>query len=182
VTAGPRSSSAPSGALDLAGLRPVSEAIARDASQRAEQVLADADADAADVVSDATRQSDRLLDAARAEGAASARRLAAAEVADARREGRNEVLAAQRAAYDDVRDRARSRLEALRGSPDAEALTTRLESVARRQLGDDVTIEPLEETVGIIAHQGTRRLDLSADTLIDRVVSSMSADIVRLWS
>ena len=100
-------------------LRPVAEAITDEANRRAQQILDDADAQVNAVLDDARRQADELLASALADGAGAARRAAAMLVDDARRQAREQVLAAQRHVYEQVRSRARARLDALADSPEA---------------------------------------------------------------
>ncbi len=168
--------------LDLEGLRPVSDAMVHDAARRVERIVADTDTEIKVVLDVAKQQGEDLLASARSEGAAAARRLAAAVVGDARRDARQEVLGAQRVVYEEVRTQARARLDALATSPDAAALAKRLGDYARRRLGSDAVVEFSEGEVGIIAHCGGRRIDLSVSALLERGMASTSAQIAELWS
>lgn len=164
-------------------MRPVIDAFASEAQRHAERILADADANADTVLEEARRQAERLLAASRADGAAAARRLAAAIVADARREARREVLSAQRLVYEDVRAQAKAHLDALAHSTEAASLAERLGVVARRRLGDDAVVEPPEGGgLGVVARRGARRLDLSANALLEHQIASMGSEITALWS
>jgi vacuolar-type H+-ATPase subunit E/Vma4 len=183
VTAGPVSRGGPRfDGLDLRGLRPVSDAMAQEAARRVERILADADAEVKVILDAAKQQGEGLLASARSDGAAAARRLAAASVGDARRDARQEVLGAQRAVYEEVRARARARLDALATSPDAAALAKRLGEHARRRLGSDAVVESSEREVGLVAHSGGRRLDLSASALLELEMAFASTQIAELWS
>lgn len=163
-------------------LRPVAEAITDEANRRAQQILDDADAQVNAVLDDARRQADELLASALADGAGAARRAAAMLVDDARRQAREQVLAAQRHVYEQVRSRARARLDALADSPEAAALNRRLAEFARSRLGPGAQMEEPENGLGVVASDGRRRLDLSSAALLERELASMGPVVEAVWS
>jgi vacuolar-type H+-ATPase subunit E/Vma4 len=163
-------------------LRPVRARLEQDAEQRASQILEAADQQAAAVLADARRRGEAILESARVEGAAATRRRSARVVADARREARESILRAQRGVYEQVRSLAQDQLKDLAGAAAAKALNTRLASVARERLGPQATVEVSKSGIGVIAVRGQRRLDLSADALVERELAKLAPQIEELWS
>jgi vacuolar-type H+-ATPase subunit E/Vma4 len=163
-------------------LRPVSAGLLQNAEQRASQVLEEADERVAAVLADARRRGEAILESARAEGAAAARRSGTRVLADARREARERILHAQRGVYERVRTLAQDQLRGLADTPASKDLNARLAKVARDRLGPEATVEVWTSGIGVIAVLDHRRLDLSADALVQRELAEMAPGIEELWS
>jgi vacuolar-type H+-ATPase subunit E/Vma4 len=167
-------------AVDPDALAPVRAALVAKARADAGRLLAVAEQHAAVEVAAAEQRAETVLAAARARGEADARALVDAELVRARREGRALVLVAQRAAYDDLRQRVRAAVAALRDSPGYPALRRALEERARAALGPDVLLTD-DPSGGFVAESGSRRAVFTLEALADEVLERGGVDVDGLW-
>ena len=180
VPAGAGSSRAPARPVDAA-LEPVRAALLAAARADAAAVLAAADEDAAAALAVAQAQVAGLAETARSEGAADAGAMLAADRARGRREARRIELAARREVWDQLRDRARAAVAALRTDPAYDGLRDRLAARARQLAGPGAEVsEPAEG--GVVAVAAGRRWDLSLPALAGRAVESLGPEVERLWA
>ncbi len=162
-------------------LRAVRTALLSAAHQSADQIAGTARDEAAAVTRAARQEADRILSDARAQGRADGAAFLAADVARARREARTAVLRAQRAAYQQLVDRSRSAARQLSREPAYASQLDRLSALVRRQMGDAAEIRRLPSG-GLLAETPMRRIDLSADALVDRAIEELGGDICGLWA
>jgi vacuolar-type H+-ATPase subunit E/Vma4 len=153
------------------------------AEAEAEAAREEADLRAGDEVERAREESARLQEVARSEGEAAGELEASRELALARSEARRLVLEARQAVYEDFRHRALADALALRADRKAYArLLDRLESAARRALGDGLAVERDPEDVGgVRARAGRRSVDLTLPALVDDCIAALGARTEALW-
>lgn len=164
-----------------AALEPVRGALLAAARADAAAVLATADEDAAATMAVARAQVGDLAATARAEGAADATAMLAADRARGRREARRIELAAREEVWDQLRDRARTTVTALRADPAYDRLRDRLAARARELAGAGAVVtEPPEG--GVVAVTAGRRWDLSLPALAERAVDALGPEVERLWT
>jgi len=164
-------------------LAPVAAALLASARERAERIRVAGRHQAEDVLAQARAEAEGILAQARADGEAAAARVAASTLAATRREARETVLAARRRAYEAVRRTTLAELVRRRESPAASALIARLTTMARTRLGADATVEALVgDQLGVVAFAGNRRIELTADALVDRELAAFAARLEGLWA
>jgi V/A-type H+-transporting ATPase subunit E len=142
----------------------------------AERLLAEADERAAEIVAQADADGQALVAQARGEGEAAASLEGAQEQAHARRAGRSAVLGARRELFDELRREARKAVLELRNDP---ALLDRLEALAREQLGDGAVITRDD---GVRAVDRSRSVDYTLESLAERALGELGAEVERLWA
>lgn len=164
-------------------LEPVRAALLADASREADRILASATGEAADITASAEAEISDARKQAEGRGRRSAEARAAQLLAQARSDAHRNVL--------ETKESIRQRLvaavhEAALGLRDDERypkLLDRLEAMARRQLGPDVTIERDPTDVGgVRASTANRRVDYSLVALSDRALQTMADEMARLWN
>lgn len=165
----------------LATLRPLREALLREAEADAGQSLAAARGDAAEVVAAAEREAADLSERAQARGAAEADEVLAAERAAARRAVRSAELTARAAAYDRLRTEVVSAIRAMADGPDYPRLRERLAAEARRLLGDDAEITDAPGG-GVYGRTASAQVDCSLDAFAARAVAALEPELDGLWS
>lgn len=164
-----------------AALAPVQAALRAQAEADAHATLDQARRRAAEMRSQARARAADMLAASRTDGEEQARAAVAARVVRRRREARDVVLRAQRDLYDQLRRVSREAARALRHDPDYAALLGRLTARARDVLGADASVQESPDG-GVVAVDGSRRLDLSLPALAEREVDRLGAEVERLWA
>jgi vacuolar-type H+-ATPase subunit E/Vma4 len=163
-------------------LAPLAAAIVARANDAANRLIADAEAAAQARTGEAQAQAERVLDDARRDGEAAAARAAAASLAEARRAAREFTLRAQSRAAAALRAAVQAELVRRRATPPVAGFLEALEADARRRLGSAAVVRRLEgDAFGIVAEDGRRRLEITADTLVDRAMDAMGAQVEALW-
>lgn len=165
----------------VAALAPVRSWLLATAHQDAEAELTDAHADVENVLARARAEAAELLVAARADGAAQGAEAAARALTRGRREARATVLRAQADLQTALREQARAAVLALRDHEDYPALRDELARRARAVLGPEATITEAPSG-GIVAHRGSRSVDLSLPVLADRALERLGGEVARLWT
>lgn len=164
-----------------AGLEPVRAALLAAARADAAAVAAAADKDAAATMAAARAHVADLVATARAEGAADAAAMLAGDRARNRREARRIELAARQDVWDQLRDRARAAVTALRADPGYDRLRDRLAAQARQLAGPGGAVTEAAEG-GVVAVAAGRRWDLSLPALAEREVDALGQEVERLWT
>lgn len=164
-----------------AALGPVQSALMAEARANADAILGEAREQAERLRSEARARAERILADSRNEGEQQARAAVAARMARRRREARALILAAERDLHDELRRRCRDAARGLRAEPDYPRLRKRLTEHALAVLGSGATVEESPDG-GVVAHDGSRRLDLSLPTLADREVDRLGSEVMRLWA
>jgi hypothetical protein len=166
-----------------AQLAPVRRALLADAHVEAAGIVAAARAAADRVVTEARDEVDAAVAAARRRALDAAAARAAATLARARREHHTAVLRAEAALRDEVAERVRQAVRALPGDRRYPALLDRLGELARRQLGDDATIErdPAPGR-GLLAEAAGRTVDYRLDALAERAFAAIEEEVAASWS
>jgi len=163
-------------------LRPVEVALADDANASGSAVLAEASHEAARILEAAQAQAERTVDEAREEGAAVGARLVSATRAGARREAREIILGAWDDAYQLLRRSVLEELARRKDSQEVRDLNSRLAHEAIELLGSRATLVWDPIGVGLFADAGTRRIDSSAERLVDDCLAELGQAMERLWS
>lgn len=164
-----------------AALGPVRDALLDAAEADVRDIDDAARRDAGAVVGAAKDRAAAILRDARAEGEDEAAAAVAARLADARRAARAVVLAAQSDLYEELTNQAVSAAVALRDSPGYAPLRDALAGRARVALGPDAVIEEGSDG-GVVATEGSRRLDLSLSALALRELDQLGPEVSRLWT
>lgn len=136
---------------------------------------------AAGQLKEARRQAKELVEKAEQEGREAAERATARQRAEARDQAREQVLTARRATLQQLRERALSRLREREDDPAYGELMSRLEAMARSQLGEETTIERDPEAGGLVGRSGDRLVDYRLPTLVDRAMEAMGSELEDLW-
>jgi len=167
----------------LLDLEPVHRALLGDAQVEVDRIEQDAQRTADAVIEQAESDRDAEIERARRRGEASARSHAQDTLARARNDSRAIVLRRQEELRQQLVDLVRAEALQLRRDPRYADVLDRLESVARAQLGDGATIErDPEPGGGIIATQGTRRVDYSLPAIADRALDVIAEEAAKLWT
>ena len=132
----------------------------------ADAIIAAAESEARRRREAATLRVATVIDQARRDGESAARREAALDLRAARRQARAAVLAAQHDAEQRLRHDVAVAAIGLRDDPAYATLLTALTRIARERLGGhaSIVLDPPGRG-GIIAREGTRRLDLTLASL-----------------
>lgn len=163
-----------------AALEPLRRAIRESAEQRAEDLMTAGARDAEQIRAAAAQQAALIRSAAIAAGETIARDAAAARSAQARRAARGLVLAAQREIADNWSRRAREEASRLREDPGYPDILRRLTARARAALGSRAVIRE-DPRGGLVAEAGTRRLDLTLESLADSIVTRLQQTEPAPW-
>lgn len=162
-------------------LGPVRRALA-DATRREVDELGEAAGREAEALAALAREdAEELLEAARADGTAAGRAAAALVAARARREAHRVVLAERERLRAELVDRVVRAAAELPAAPDYPALVARLEEVCRERLGPRAEVAPAPGG-GVVAVQGTRRLDLSLPLLAEQAALAVLEEAGDAWS
>jgi vacuolar-type H+-ATPase subunit E/Vma4 len=158
-----------------------------------DSALTAAHAEANGIRSAARDQAEQLIDEAQAEAAAllarwraTAEQLADVEerrrLAEARTQARANVLAAQRSVRTEAIAAAHAAAQGLAGNPRYQRLLDRLSQDARSRLSGDGPVEVAASPGGgFVARAGTRQIDYSVHTQVERCIQGMAHDLERLW-
>ncbi|MHB1490162.1 V-type proton ATPase subunit E [mine drainage metagenome] len=162
-------------------LEPVRAALRAHAERESAQVWASAEAQVVELRESAHRECARIRADAAAEGAAVARGSAALRSARTRREAHEMVLTRQEEVYAALVAAVGEAASALRADPRYPELRDRLTERARELLGPQAVVT--ESPVGgIVAHEGSRRLDLSLPTIAETTLGMMAPEVSTLWT
>lgn len=142
--------------------------------------------------SDVRKEADRRLSEARDRARevtraaeADGRSIAAGEMARvttaARRRARENVLAARRQVFEEFRRRVIASVKDRWTAAGDDGWPRALEDMARRQLGNGLTIEPDVEAGGFIARLDGRVVDYRVPVVVDRTLDEMNFDVEVLW-
>ncbi|MFC5201094.1 hypothetical protein [Streptomyces kaempferi] len=159
-------------------LDPVRAELLRAARADAAAVLDRARADAEETLRVARGTAERVLADARTLGAMDGHAAAVRERGRAAEDAWSAELAARAEVYADLRARVRSGVRQAMGG--GAVRPDRLAETARALLGADARITGAPGG-GVIADVPGRHLDLSADTLADRSLEQLGAQIESLW-
>lgn len=164
-----------------AALAPVRDAMLRHAHEQADEIVGQARQRAADAVAGARADADASVIHAREAGLAQAAPLAAAVRNQRRRDVRATVLAAQREAYQELRERVRAAVSALREEPGYDVLLERLRRSARQAAGPAATLTE-DPAGGVVARGPGVVVDCSLPRLADAAVEALGAETDWLWT
>ncbi len=164
-------------------LEPVRAALLADASEEADRVLASADREATEITASAEAEMAAARQRAEQRGMRSAEARADQLLAQARSDAHRRVLEAKEAIRRRLVVAVHEAALGLRDDERYPLLLDRLEAMARRQLGADVTIERDPPDVGgVRAGTADRRVDYSLTALSNRALQTMADEMARLWS
>jgi vacuolar-type H+-ATPase subunit E/Vma4 len=162
-------------------LEPVRAWLLAAAHAEAERLVAEAAADAEGLLAGARGEADAILADARAQGIAEGSALAAAEQARARRLARRLVLEAERRAYEELRERSRAAVRALRQDPGYPALRERLARLALAAAGPGARVSEHPDG-GVVAEAPGVRVDCTLDGLAERAIVALGGEVAKLWA
>jgi vacuolar-type H+-ATPase subunit H len=177
-----RAATAPRGTTAFDRLRHVEVALDDDAEAAGAALLAQGSNEVARMLEAARAEAARIVEEGRAEGADVGARLVSATRAGARRAAREIVLSARDDAYELVRRHVLDELAMRKGTDEVTELNRRLEGRAIELLSPGATIRRDSLGVGLVADTGRRRVDLSAERLVDDSLASLGQALERLWS
>lgn len=161
---------------------PARDALLDDARASAERIVAEADAEARERIEAARRAATDIVTRARAQGEAEGRLLAAREAAGEAALARMEVLEARGAVHEELHQRARTAVLALRDEAGYADLLARLAASARQDLGEDADLEiDPPDAGGVRAHAGTRLVDYTLPALAERCLEALGPRLRGLW-
>jgi len=164
-----------------AALGPVRGALLTAARQEAADIRRDAGERGRALVDAAQRDADRIRSAAAEEGAATARSRAVLRSARARRQAHEMVLTRRNALRLDLQRQVRQAAVELRTDPRYPRLLARLTEQSHALLGPRAHVAESPEG-GVVAEEGSRRLDLSLPVLATRKLESMTPEVRELWT
>jgi hypothetical protein len=162
-------------------LAPVRETLLAAAAAAAADTLRGADQDVAARLAAAEARAAELVARSRAQGAEDGEAALTLERARGRRAARAVVLRTQREVYDELRSRCREAVHDLCAGPSYPVLRDRLVDLVHRELGPDATVRD-DPDGGLVGELRGRRVDLSADALAERAVTSLGAQVGQLWA
>lgn len=162
-------------------LAPVREALLAAARSTVAEVTETAREQALKLLDEANREAGRIRATARAAGEAAARSEAALRSARIRRQATEIVLTRQNGLRLDLQRQVRAAATALRNDPRYPELRARLSERGRDLLGPGAAIRESPDG-GVIAENGSRRLDLTLPTLGGETLESMTSTISTLWT
>lgn len=162
-------------------LEPVRRALVEAARADAARAVATASADAEATRSRAAATEQEIRDRARASGEAEGALEMVTRRRHARMQAQATVLSAQRDAYEELRDRVRARLVALRDDPSYPELRERLVRRARAALGTEARVVDVPEG-GVVATTDGRSMRLSLPALADQALESLGPELEGLWA
>jgi vacuolar-type H+-ATPase subunit E/Vma4 len=160
----------------------VEVALDDDAKANGAGKLARSSAEADRVIEQARADAEQIVRSARNEGTTAGSRLASSTRAAARRDAREIVLGARDDAYRLLRRRVLEELALRSGSEEASKLNSDLERGAVALLGTGATLRRDPLGVGLAAAPHPRRVDTSAERLVDSCLTELGAALERLWS
>jgi vacuolar-type H+-ATPase subunit E/Vma4 len=163
-------------------LQPVRRALLDDATHDAEQIAGRASQRAADVVDSARRESATQLEQVRRRRERSAEAHAEQMLAMAHNNAHEAILRAREVVRRQLIDETRRSVMAVRNDERYDTLLDRLEDLARAQLGADARIDrdPAPDG-GVIATNGSRRVDYTLPALADRALEALADEVALLW-
>jgi hypothetical protein len=166
-------------ARQQAALEPVRAAMLRQATQDAAAAVASARDAAAAMIAQAEADADALVAQAAADGTAQATPVATAELSRGRQAARSVTFGADLAIRNEVVERIKAAVLALREGPDYPHLVERLSVLAASAAGTDAVITAHPDG-GVIATSGGITVNCSLPRLADRAVAVLDARITAL--
>lgn len=155
----------------------VLDEVQQEARERVEQV----ERDAQRKLAEARQKRESLMEEARREGRESAERQTRRRRLEARREGRAQILRARREALTQLRERTLQRFKNRHEDGDDRLFMSRLEEMARDQLGNDTRIEPNPDAGGLVACLEGRIVDYRLPAVVDRALEDLGTELEELW-
>lgn len=158
-------------------------AVLADAARRAERLRRGAEQDRAQLLAGARAEAEALL----ARRLAIAERLAERErrerLAEARADARRVVLRARRTVLSDTSQAAHAAARELARQPVYAKLMAVLSAEAKERLSTPTEHAHVARAPGggIVARAGSREIDYSLDSQVNRCMQSLSAELERLW-
>jgi len=161
-------------------LAPVRASLRATAQKSAAEAQEKARAEVQEILDAAHRKADSIRAAAVASGESAGRSQAALRSARNRRQAHEAVLTQQNSLLLELRLRVTEAAIALRSDPRYPELVERLTERAHVMLGAEASCTESPDG-GVVAEQGSRRLDLSLPTLALGTLESLTAEISTLW-
>ena len=147
------------------------DAIRRSGDARAEQILAQARADAAAIIARRIAAAERLAGLEESE-----------RLAEARAQARETVLRAQRSVLREARAAAHAAARGLVADVRLERVFERLAADARERLAIRGAVQIVADPDGgFVARAGSREIDYSLRSQVDRIVDEMAGELEGLW-
>jgi cell division septum initiation protein DivIVA len=166
----------------VAALEPVRRFLRATAQAQAAEIRRAAEQQARAILAAAADDAERIRAAAEAEGEAAARSDAALRSARVRRQAHEGVLAAQESVRQELLRQLSAAAAGLRSSsPRYPELLQRLTERSRVLLGPRATVTESADG-GVIAEEGSRRLDLTLPVLAVHMLESRLAQVRELWT
>ncbi|MEU5644467.1 hypothetical protein [Streptomyces milbemycinicus] len=165
----------------VAALAPVRAKLLREAAAEARELLDCADREAGALIAEARARARSLLEEARRQGERDGAAAGRGIRARARRTARAGELAARGQTYEELRSRAVARIRETWGTTAHPALLDRLRERARQLLGPAAEVTDAPDG-GVVAQLANRRADYTPDTLAERAVDRLGAEVETLWS
>jgi len=165
----------------VAALDPVRQSLQESAKAQAEQVRVQARSQVEGLLAKAKLEAQQIRDSAAAEGEAAANSDAGLRSARVRRQAHEIVLAQQESLRLELVRQVRQAATALRKSPEYPRLMKNLTERVEALLGSDAIVEESPHG-GVIAREGSRRVDLSLPTLAEQILESRGQEIRKLWA
>jgi vacuolar-type H+-ATPase subunit E/Vma4 len=163
-------------------LEPLRTAILAEAEAEADDRRTEVEAECRRRLAKARVEAEALVERARVEGSRAAQQETARRRGAARRQGREALLGARGRLFEQLRRRARADVLELRGDPRYGRLIDRLTVAAKAQLGAEATVVADRPGVGgVFAFSGSRSVDYTLPTLVDRVLADLAGDVEGLW-
>ncbi|GAA4024539.1 hypothetical protein GCM10023063_00660 [Arthrobacter methylotrophus] len=153
-------------------LQPVRKALRAAAEELASGIRGDAAREAAGLLDAARAEAAGILAGAAKEGESAARLEAAMRSARVRRQAHELVLAQRNSLRVELHRRVREAAAGLTSDSRYAGMMIRLTSQCKELLGPDASVSESPEG-GVIAHAGSRRLDLSLPVLAEMALDSM---------
>jgi vacuolar-type H+-ATPase subunit E/Vma4 len=166
-----------------AELEPVRQALLADAQARADRILDDA-VRGSDLETEGARQdADAEIERATRRGAATAQARISRQLATARDVAHHQILETKNDIRNRFRDAVHDAALDLRSDIRYPTLLDQLERLARDQLGAHARIErDPAELGGIVAIDGSRRVDYTLPALAERALDSIADRVTELWT
>ncbi len=163
-------------------LEPVRIALLADARAEAARIVESARDEADAIVEHARHEADEVVQQARRRADSTATAHAARALLRAARDAQSAVMHAREAVRRELVRRLELAVARMRDDARYPALLDRLEDVARGQLGQDALIERDPSDGGIVAVDGSRRVDYRLPALAERVLETFGDEEAALWS
>jgi vacuolar-type H+-ATPase subunit E/Vma4 len=178
---GPRTRRPAGERAKLAALAPARDAMLRQASEQAAEIVRQARRQAQEAIGQARRDAAAQVRSAAEAGRSQAVPLAAAVRNRGRRDARTALLSAQREAYEELCARVRAAVSALRDDPGYGQLAERLRRDAGRAAGPGAVVTEAPAG-GVVARGPGTVVDCSLPRLADAAVAALGDQLAWLWT